>query len=462
MLKIPTFVLGGLLILTGLVGYLFQDPGLSLKITGTLADDAVFTLSDGNQTHELDPGSSGTTAGEQAYWLVYLLNLNHAKDRAQETHGAEKRPDYEKRSYWYASSKGDTLTALMDDADNYKHANDKKYVAKDIKWGKFDTNESTVRLVFKNEAGSPGPVTLSSTNWQNVKNAPPKGKALTFSKSWTALIPAIIGLLLIGLAAGSEAKPDLRKHLMHAAALIGLLGFGMVVKKIPGAVSEMNWLKGEPYGIIQVSLLKPAAFVFTAGLLLIFVVLCIVSFIQARKEMASRPKPVKKREDKKEKDDESDDFEDEGKKDDSEKDRKKDDSKAAEKKTDKKEDASKAAEKKAIDSRLAKILSKEDASKSKTPEKKAEAPRTIYKPKPSSKPDSDDKTKPDSEDKTTPKPSPDDQKGGKIDPVSKSEPDKKESAPSGETKDKDSSPASERKEGDASPKSDAGDSKSDA
>ncbi|SVB87206.1 uncharacterized protein METZ01_LOCUS240060, partial [marine metagenome] len=50
MLKIPTFVLGGLLILTGLVGYLFQDPGLSLTITGSLNDNANLKLSDGGQT----------------------------------------------------------------------------------------------------------------------------------------------------------------------------------------------------------------------------------------------------------------------------------------------------------------------------------------------------------------------------------------------------------------------------
>ncbi|MFP6886995.1 MAG: hypothetical protein VB997_05510, partial [Opitutales bacterium] len=50
MLKIPTFVLGGLLILTGLVGYLFQDPGLSLTITGSLDDNANLKLSDGGRS----------------------------------------------------------------------------------------------------------------------------------------------------------------------------------------------------------------------------------------------------------------------------------------------------------------------------------------------------------------------------------------------------------------------------
>ena len=62
MLKIPTFVLGGLLILTGLLGYLLQEPGLSLKLTGPLADDAQFTLSDGNNTVDLDLGYPSSKA----------------------------------------------------------------------------------------------------------------------------------------------------------------------------------------------------------------------------------------------------------------------------------------------------------------------------------------------------------------------------------------------------------------
>ena len=50
MLKIPTFVLGGLLILTGLIGYLFQAPSLSIVIKGRLADDTKLVFSDGTQT----------------------------------------------------------------------------------------------------------------------------------------------------------------------------------------------------------------------------------------------------------------------------------------------------------------------------------------------------------------------------------------------------------------------------
>lgn len=310
MLKIPTFVLSGLLIITGLVGYLFQDPNLSIKIVGPLADDAVFTLSDGNQTHTLDRGfPSSNAAGEHAFWLVERLNQNHAKDRAQGNYAASERPDnpiYKTQSFWYASSTGDTLAALIENAETGNL----------ISLDQVDANKSKVRFIYKKAVNGDGPVTLSSTNWMNVEGAPGAGEPLTFGKSLTALIPAIIALVLIACVLVAEAKPALRKHVMHLAATVGLLGLVMSAKKVLPAVSEMNWLKNDPNGIIHASSLKPAVMFFSAGLLFIFVVLCIISFINARKEMAAQPKP-KKEEKKKE-----DDFEDDEGEDDSEDDKK--------------------------------------------------------------------------------------------------------------------------------------------
>ena len=303
MLKIPTFVLGGLLIITGLVGYLFQDPNLSIKIVGPLADDAVFTLSDGNQTHTLDRGfPSSNAAGEHAFWMVERLNQNHAKDRSQGNYAASERPDnpaYKTQSFWYASSTGDTLAALIENAETGNL----------ISLDQVDANKSKVRFIYKKAVDGTGPVTLRSTNWMNVEGAPGAGEPLTFGKSWTALIPAIIALVLIACVLVAETKPALRKHIMHLAATVGLLGLVMSAKKILPAVSEMNWLKNDPNGIIHASSLKPAVMFFSAGLLFIFVALCILSFINARKEMAARPKP-KKEEQKKE--DDFEDDEDEG------------------------------------------------------------------------------------------------------------------------------------------------------
>ena len=320
MLKIPTFVLGALLIITGLVGYLFQDPNLSINIVGPLADDAVFTLSDGNQTHTLDRGfASSNAAGEHAFWMVERLNQNHAKDRSQGNYAAGERPDnpaYKTQSFWYASSTGDTLSALM------KNAETGELSALET----VDPEKAKVRFIYNKAVDGTGPVTLTSTNWTNVEGAPGLGEPLTFGKSLTALIPAVIALVLFACVLAAEANPALRKHLMHVAATVGLVGLVMSAKKVLPAVSEMNWLKNEPNGIIHASSLKPAVMFFSAGLLFIFVMLCILSFINARKEMAAQPKP--KKEEKKKKDDfeddeDKDDFEDD-KKDKDEKDSAKD------------------------------------------------------------------------------------------------------------------------------------------
>jgi hypothetical protein len=285
MLKIPTYIIGGLLILTGLAGYLFQDFGLSLKLTGPIADDAEFTLSDGNDSVTVDLGfPSSKSAGEYAFWMVHRLNQNHAKDRSQANYAVEQGSTaYETQSFWHASSKGETQDALVLHAETGELGN----------LAETDANRSTVRLVYKNFTGNTSPVTLTSTNWTNIesKTELKPGDSLQFSKSWTAFIPGIIGIILIALVQGAEMKPNAKKHIMHVAVLIGLLGFIMLAfRMLPGAISEMNWLKGETYGIIHASSLKATTMLASAGLLLVFVILCVVSFITARKEMAAQAK----------------------------------------------------------------------------------------------------------------------------------------------------------------------------
>jgi hypothetical protein len=294
MLKVPTFIIGGLLILTGIAGYLLQDLGLSLKLKGPLAEDAEFTLSDGNQTHVLDLGfPSSDAAGEHAYWIAYNLNLNHAKDASQGNYaideGATDR-GYIKKSFWYASSKGDTMSAMQQESENFQGAGQADQVETD--WATVDANSSTIRFIFKDQIGSPGPVTFQSSNWKNIDITPtPKpNQKITFYKSWTAFIPGILGIVLILLAIGADKMPKAHKHFMHVAVLIGLLGFFAVAGKVGSAVGEMNWLKSEPYMIIQVSSLKPTTMLLSAGLLLIFVILCVVSFIEARKNRVAEEK----------------------------------------------------------------------------------------------------------------------------------------------------------------------------
>ena len=92
--------------------------------------------------------------------------------------------------------------------------------------------------------------------------------------SVTALIPAFFGLplLLLGLVA---LKERMRKSAMHVAALIGLLGFAGTVSgliKLPGLLTGRE-------------VARPAAVAVQAAMAivcLIFVLLCVRSFIKAR------------------------------------------------------------------------------------------------------------------------------------------------------------------------------------
>ena len=304
MIKIPAFIIGGLLILTGIAGYLFQEPGLSIKITGPLAEDAQLTLSDGNQSHELDLGfASSDAAGEHAYWMIYNLNLNHAKDASQGNYAIENGATdrgYITKSFWYASSKGETMKALTQESDNFQGAGDGDSV--EIDWANVDQNSSKVRFIYKEAANSPGPITLQSNNWKNIDITPkPKpNEKIEFGTSWTAFIPGILGIILILLTLGADKFPKAHKHFMHAAVLVALICFFVVTKMLLGAYSEMTWLKEEPFMIIQISSLKPTVMLLSSGLLLIFVILCVVSFIEARKNRVAEEakkaklKPAKK------------------------------------------------------------------------------------------------------------------------------------------------------------------------
>ncbi len=97
----------------------------------------------------------------------------------------------------------------------------------------------------------------------------------TGRESLTALIPVIFGLplMLLGMVA---LKEQMRKHAMHAAAVIGLLGFAGTVRglmKLPVLLTG-----GE--------LARPAAVAVQAAMAiacLLFVVSCAWSFIKARR-----------------------------------------------------------------------------------------------------------------------------------------------------------------------------------
>jgi hypothetical protein len=100
------------------------------------------------------------------------------------------------------------------------------------------------------------------------------GYIATGGTSLTALIPAVVGALLVGTAFVARAE-HLRKHAMHAAAAIGLIGF---IGSIGGAVKVFTLLGG---GSVE----RPQAVVAQALMALlcaIYVGLAVRSFIQAR------------------------------------------------------------------------------------------------------------------------------------------------------------------------------------
>ena len=92
--------------------------------------------------------------------------------------------------------------------------------------------------------------------------------------SITALIPAFIGLVLAVLGVVSNMNEGLRKHLMHGAVLIALLGFIATAGRLGSRLSELT---ATPAVISQA---------LTALVCLIFIILAIRSFAAARRDRA--------------------------------------------------------------------------------------------------------------------------------------------------------------------------------
>jgi len=102
--------------------------------------------------------------------------------------------------------------------------------------------------------------------------------SMSGNASVTALIPAVFGLILAILGYVSKNNENLRKHLMHGALLIALIGFLATVSsflKLPALFA------GEAERPAAVS----AQFA-TALVCLLFLILGIKSFVDARRERA--------------------------------------------------------------------------------------------------------------------------------------------------------------------------------
>ena len=88
--------------------------------------------------------------------------------------------------------------------------------------------------------------------------------------SLTALIPAAFGILLVIFGFVARTNENLRKHLMHAAVVVALLGFLIPMGRI---LSKLGDIKVSLAVMSQVSM---------ALVCLLFVILGVRSFIQAR------------------------------------------------------------------------------------------------------------------------------------------------------------------------------------
>jgi ascorbate-specific PTS system EIIC-type component UlaA len=93
--------------------------------------------------------------------------------------------------------------------------------------------------------------------------------------SLTALIPAAFGFLLVILGIIATSSEDLRKHLMHTAVIVGVIGFLIPTARL---ISQMNNLK------ISLAVLSQALM---ALVCLFYVILSIQSFVNARRNRES-------------------------------------------------------------------------------------------------------------------------------------------------------------------------------
>jgi len=104
----------------------------------------------------------------------------------------------------------------------------------------------------------------------------------TGTSSPTALIPAGFGAVLVLLGAVAW-KDNLRKHAMHAASMVAVVGFIgaaiMAFPKLPTLLSTGEVIRADGTN----ATIAVIAQLIMAGLCLVFLALCVNSFISARR-----------------------------------------------------------------------------------------------------------------------------------------------------------------------------------
>ncbi len=101
----------------------------------------------------------------------------------------------------------------------------------------------------------------------------------TSAVSMTALIPALFGIVFGGLGVLAKRSESLRKHAMHAALLLAILGLGGSFR---GLVSILDLIFS---GVTPERMPAAIGQALMAVLCIVFIVAGIKSFMDARKEI---------------------------------------------------------------------------------------------------------------------------------------------------------------------------------
>ncbi len=235
----PTYVISFLLIATGLVGFFTQTPSVSIVSEGELAGDLQLTLlAEDALPLEIEYSPfAWHTPMEQAAALRDEIII---------------RGNRENHDSWYVT---------------------------------FSDGEKEFKLGIFHKKG----LSLSANDWSGIKKSSgdiPTG-ALGFDKSWTALIPAILGLVLIGCVRWAST----RKYLMIVALLIALVGIIFPAKMAWDSYEALDEVKEKMTELARNPATQPPSPVrflsqgVTAALCFFFAVLCIQSLAKTRKQL---------------------------------------------------------------------------------------------------------------------------------------------------------------------------------